>query len=178
RSQAEADHRRRAHARHRRGHESGGTPVAVGARGAGGRRADDLVRAARGARDGRPHRRSLRGPRDARVRAGGRDRGRDHARRDRPRRGRGGSVTTVAEEAKVLPPPARSHALAELLFRFRELGIVLALVIVVTATTIDNPRFLSTTNVQQILSGASIIALLAIGETLVIVTRNVDLSIG
>jgi rhamnose transport system permease protein len=84
----------------------------------------------------------------------------------------------VAEEAKVLPPPARSHALAELLFRFRELGIVLALVIVVAATTIDNHRFLSSTNVQQILSGASIIALLAIGETMVIITRNVDLSIG
>ena len=87
-------------------------------------------------------------------------------------------MTTVAEEAKVLPPPARSHALAELLFRFRELGIVLALVIVVAATTIDNHRFLSSTNVQQILSGASIIALLAIGETMVIVTRNVDLSVG
>jgi rhamnose transport system permease protein len=87
-------------------------------------------------------------------------------------------MTSVAEEAKVLPPPARSHALAELLFRFRELGIVLALVIVVGATTIDNHRFLSATSVQQILSGASIIALLAIGETMVIITRNVDLSIG
>ena len=87
-------------------------------------------------------------------------------------------MTTIAEQPKVLPPAARSHAFAELLFRFRELGIVLALVIVVTATTIDNHRFLSSTNVQQILSGASIIALLAIGETIVIVTRNVDLSIG
>src|SRR5581483_2903689 len=31
---------------------------------------------------------------------------------------------------------------------------------------------------QQLLSGAAIIALLAIGETIVIVTRNVDLSVG
>ena len=38
--------------------------------------------------------------------------------------------------------------------------------------------FLSATNVQQLLSGAAIIALLAIGETIVIITRNVDLSIG
>ena len=72
----------------------------------------------------------------------------------------------------------RSHAVAELLFRFRELGIVLALVIVVGVTTIDNHLFLSTTSVQQLLSGAAIIALLSIGETIVIVTRNVDLSIG
>jgi rhamnose transport system permease protein len=55
---------------------------------------------------------------------------------------------------------------------------VLALVIVVGAATIDNHRFLSTTNVQQIVSGAAIIALLAIGQTVVVITRNVDLSIG
>jgi rhamnose transport system permease protein len=87
-------------------------------------------------------------------------------------------VTTVAEEQKVVPPHASSHHVAELLLRFRELGIVLALVIVVGATTIDNHLFLSVTSVQQLLSGAAIVALLAIGETIVVVTRNVDLSIG
>ena len=55
---------------------------------------------------------------------------------------------------------------------------MLALTIVVVSTTIDNHRFVSATSLQQLLSGASTIALLAIGETLVIVTRNVDLSIG
>jgi rhamnose transport system permease protein len=87
-------------------------------------------------------------------------------------------VTVLAGERSAVEPPASSHAFAELLFRFRELGIVLALVLVVGATTIDNHLFLSATSVQQLLSGASIIALLAIGETAVIVTRNVDLSIG
>ena len=87
-------------------------------------------------------------------------------------------MTAHAEDEKVVTPPASSHALAELLLRFRELGIVLALVLVVGATTIDNHLFLSVTSIQQLLSGASIIALLAIGETIVIVTRNVDLSIG
>jgi rhamnose transport system permease protein len=87
-------------------------------------------------------------------------------------------VTVVAEEQRVLERRSSSHRVAELLLRFRELGIVLALVIVVGATTIDNHLFLSATSVQQLLSGAAIIALLAIGETIVIVTRNVDLSIG
>jgi rhamnose transport system permease protein len=87
-------------------------------------------------------------------------------------------VTVLAEEQNVVRQAERSHLLAELLLRFRELGIVLALVLVVAATTIDNHRFLSATNVQQILSSASIIALLAIGETIVVITRNVDLSIG
>ena len=83
-------------------------------------------------------------------------------------------MTSVA----VAEAPQRSHRIAELLLRFRELGIVLALVLVVGATTIDNSNFVSLTNLQQILSGAAIIALLAIGETIVIVTRNVDLSVG
>ena len=87
-------------------------------------------------------------------------------------------MTAVAEERTAIEQRSSSHALAELLFRFRELGIVLALAIVVGAATIDNHRFLSTTNVQQIVSGAAIIALLAIGETIVVITRNVDLSIG
>jgi rhamnose transport system permease protein len=73
---------------------------------------------------------------------------------------------------------ARSHRAAELIFRFRELGILLALVIVIGGTALDNSAFISSTSLQQLASGASIIALLAIGETMVIVTRNVDLSVG
>jgi rhamnose transport system permease protein len=87
-------------------------------------------------------------------------------------------VTVIAEEQRVMEAPAGSHRVAELLLRFRELGIVLALVLVVGATTIDNHLFLSTTSIQNLLSSAAIIALLAIGETIVIITRNVDLSIG
>jgi rhamnose transport system permease protein len=87
-------------------------------------------------------------------------------------------MTAVAEEQRVIRSRAGSHVVAEALFRFRELGIVLALVLVVGATTIDNHRFLSTTSIQNLLSSAAIIGLLAIGETIVIITRNVDLSIG
>jgi rhamnose transport system permease protein len=87
-------------------------------------------------------------------------------------------MTVIAEQTRVPERRAHGHALAELMLRFRELGIVLALAIVVGATTIDNHLFVSATSLQQLLSGASIIALLAIGETIVIVTRNVDLSIG
>jgi rhamnose transport system permease protein len=87
-------------------------------------------------------------------------------------------MTTLADETKVVGRRAHSHAIAEAMLRFRELGIVLALVIVVGATTIDNHQFLSATSIQNLLSGAAIIALLSIGETIVVITRNVDLSIG
>jgi rhamnose transport system permease protein len=86
-------------------------------------------------------------------------------------------MTSVAEGQKVVEGRRSSRAVAELLARFRELGIVLALVIV-GAATLDNHLFLSAANIQQILAGSAIIALLAIGETIVIITRNVDLSIG
>jgi rhamnose transport system permease protein len=45
-------------------------------------------------------------------------------------------------------------------------------------TTLKNPAFAQGASVQQLLAGASLVALLAAGETLVVVTRNVDLSVG
>ena len=48
----------------------------------------------------------------------------------------------------------------------------------VTATAIAEPRFVDLTNIQFILVDTTIFALLALGETMVVLTRNVDLSIG
>ena len=64
------------------------------------------------------------------------------------------------------------------LLRARESSIALLVVIVIAVTGIHNHNFLSATSLQQLLSGAALIALLGVGETLVIVTRNVDLSVG
>ena len=74
--------------------------------------------------------------------------------------GRGGRMTRIAEAPEVASTdaPARTRSPSSS-FRFRELGIVLALVIVVGATTLDNHLFLSATSLQQLLSGAAIIAL-------------------
>jgi len=64
------------------------------------------------------------------------------------------------------------------LLRAREIGIVLLIAIVVIVTSVHNSHFLTANSVQQLLSGAAIVALLGVGETLVLVTRNVDLSVG
>src|SRR2546430_16525818 len=89
-------------------------------------------------------------------------------------------MTATAEERRMPYEVSRgrSHRVAELMLRFRELGIVLALLLVFGGTTLDNHRFASATSLQQLLSGASIISLLAIGETIVIGMRNVHISIG
>jgi rhamnose transport system permease protein len=74
--------------------------------------------------------------------------------------------------------PASPRRLVDWVLRARTFGIVgvLALVVVVTASI--EPRFLDGSNVRFILSETTLYALVAIGETLVILTRNVDLSVG
>jgi rhamnose transport system permease protein len=62
--------------------------------------------------------------------------------------------------------------------QFRELAIAVATVLVFTLTWLNNSSFGSSASIQQLLSGPSVVIILAVGETLVIVTRNVDLSIG
>jgi rhamnose transport system permease protein len=76
--------------------------------------------------------------------------------------------------------PVADHAArrSEVLLRARELGIILVLAAVFVLTTLKNHAFADKASVQQLLAGASLIALLAVGQTLVVVTRNVDLSVG
>jgi rhamnose transport system permease protein len=64
------------------------------------------------------------------------------------------------------------------LFVVRELGIALALVLLVGVTFAVNTRFLSAQNVKDLLLGSTILAVLAVGQAIVIITRNVDLSVG
>jgi len=61
----------------------------------------------------------------------------------------------------------------------REFGILIALALVVTAATAKNPSFLfSADGWRDLLLTPSILALVAIGQAIVIITRNVDLSVG
>ena len=66
----------------------------------------------------------------------------------------------------------------DLIFAMRELGIVIALVALVAGTTAANTRFLSAQSVRDILLGTAIVLLLAVGEAVVVITRNIDLSVG
>ena len=44
--------------------------------------------------------------------------------------------------------------------------------------SVQEPRFLTISNIEQILLSVAILAIVAVGETLVILTRNIDLSVG
>jgi ribose/xylose/arabinose/galactoside ABC-type transport system permease subunit len=75
-------------------------------------------------------------------------------------------------------PAGNGRRLVDMVLRARELSILGALIVLVLATTIANPRFLSEQGVKDIFLNASILALLAVGQTMVVVTRNIDLSVG
>ncbi len=73
---------------------------------------------------------------------------------------------------------ARDRKLTERIFRVRELGIVVAFALLVAVTGILEPRFVETASLRNLALNAAIFAILAVGQTLVLVTRNVDLSVG
>ena len=68
--------------------------------------------------------------------------------------------------------------MAQRFFVVRELGIGLALVLLIAVTAMVNPRFLSAQSIKDLLLGSTILAILATGQAIVVITRNVDLSVG
>jgi len=73
---------------------------------------------------------------------------------------------------------ASPRKLTERVFRIRESGIIVVLALFVAVTAGIQHRFVSETNIQFVLVNTTIFALLALGETMVVVSRNVDLSVG
>ena len=72
----------------------------------------------------------------------------------------------------------RASRLTENIFRIRELGIVAALGFLIAVTAALEPRFVQADSLRTLALNAAIFAILAAGQTLVIITRNVDLSQG
>jgi rhamnose transport system permease protein len=60
----------------------------------------------------------------------------------------------------------------------REFSVFAALAILIIVTTSINPRFLNAQGINDILLNSSIFVVMAVGEALVIISRNVDLSVG
>ncbi|WP_459383811.1 ABC transporter permease [Arthrobacter humicola] len=75
------------------------------------------------------------------------------------------------------PDAGARGALASLL-RMRELPVLIALALLVLITYLINPLFLTAQGVKDLLLNATIIMILAVGQTLLIITRNIDLSVG
>ena len=82
-------------------------------------------------------------------------------------------MSTIVRPEVGTPPAARRKRRVG-----REFSLVAALALVVVATTAVNPGFLSAHGIRDLALNASIIGLLAIGQAMLVITRNVDLSVG
>lgn len=85
-------------------------------------------------------------------------------------------MAETAAATEVGTPGSRGSLLAAAA-RQRELSLVAIMVVLGALVALTAPQFLTSSNLSQVAVLASIIAVAAVGESLVILTRNVDLSV-
>ena len=74
------------------------------------------------------------------------------------------------------PTRPRTYSVAAIVAR-RELLLVVAMIAIVIASTAAHPYFWSRSNISFILADSMVVTFLALGETFVMLTRGIDLSI-
>jgi rhamnose transport system permease protein len=89
-------------------------------------------------------------------------------------------MTTTSSEVELAKQRSQigQTRLLGLVSRVRELGLLIVLLLLILIVGVQAPRFLSIDNFVQILLSVAILAIVAVGETLVVLARNVDLSVG
>jgi len=92
-------------------------------------------------------------------------------------------VSHVGDAVAVPPAPLEverdraARRRIEKILRFRELGIVLAIAALMLVTALYNSRFVQTQSIRDILLNTAVYAVLAAGQAVVVITRNIDLSV-
>jgi ribose transport system permease protein len=98
------------------------------------------------------------------------------------KRGEGDVAEAVTERQEKAPSPkerrASGAAAVSLALRLLGVGPLLILVLLIAVISQATPYFLKPVNVSNILAQTAVIAIVAIGQHLVILTRGIDLSVG
>ncbi|WP_333770598.1 ABC transporter permease [Streptomyces sp. IBSBF 2435] len=88
-------------------------------------------------------------------------------------------MTMTAKPAPAAAPSrAAAGGLLDRVLKVRELAILVVLVLMLLATQLDNSAFLSEQGIKDLLLNATILVLVGVGQAAVVITRNVDLSVG
>lgn len=87
-------------------------------------------------------------------------------------------MSTSLDQGTVKATTGDGGGILGAVLRLRELPVLVALLLLVLVTYLNNPLFLSPQGVKDLLLNATIIMILATGQTLIIITRNIDLSVG
>lgn len=88
------------------------------------------------------------------------------------------TVTAPPSPPAVDPRKAGGTRLADRVLKMRELAILLVFLVMIGVTQAGNSAFLSEQGIKDLLLNATILVLAATGQALVVITRNVDLSVG
>src|ERR671931_1585643 len=79
---------------------------------------------------------------------------------------------------RVVPRRVPAATLVSAVFRLRELGIFVALAATVLFFSIRATNFATVSNWRDIATDFAMVIVVAVGETMVVLTRNIDLSVG
>ncbi|MFE5405924.1 ABC transporter permease [Streptomyces sp. NPDC056580] len=88
------------------------------------------------------------------------------------------TVTTPNEAPLTEVPGSSGTRLVDRVFRMRELAILAVFLVMIAVTQAGNSEFLSEQGIKDLLLNATILVLVATGQSLVVITRSVDLSVG
>ena len=84
----------------------------------------------------------------------------------------------MAQSERMNRRNASSGSLFRRMLRSREVGVLLALILLVAIMAVLTPYFLKPDNLFNVLRGMSTIGIMAIGQTMIIITGGIDLSVG
>ncbi|MEU1707491.1 ABC transporter permease [Streptomyces sp. NPDC005706] len=88
------------------------------------------------------------------------------------------TVTAPNETPLTEVPRSSGTRLVDRVFKMRELAILAVFLVMIAVTQAGNSEFLSEQGIKDLLLNATILVLVATGQSLVVITRNVDLSVG
>ncbi|MFJ6931395.1 ABC transporter permease [Streptomyces nigra] len=88
------------------------------------------------------------------------------------------TVTTPDKAPLTDVPTSSGTRLVDRVFKMREFAILAVFLVMIAVTQLGNSEFLTEQGIKDLLLNATILVLVATGQSLVVITRNVDLSVG
>jgi rhamnose transport system permease protein len=88
------------------------------------------------------------------------------------------TMTVKPQSEAASSKSGESAGFLDRVLKIRELAIFVVLVLMLVATQLDNSDFLSSQGIKDLLLNATILVLVGVGQSMVVITRNVDLSVG
>lgn len=79
---------------------------------------------------------------------------------------------------QTISAPKPKQNIFALLSRFRETGIIIFIVLLVIGVSLRSPYFFTLENFRDILMNISILAIVALAQAMIIITKGIDLSVG